>query len=294
MWISEGEFASSTTLTSASSGVDIVINDVGSPSPITTLTLDGIPMPSAGWTQIGTSTYKSIRTIVPPGRHTVKSTAGYPFGIYMFAIGTAESYCVQGGTAYSDHICSQVVPIDLISFNATIENSTAVNLRWITASEVNSDYFQVERSVDNGSWQKIATINAKGNTPDISYYSFTDQNPLLNSDNYYRLRQVDFSGEEHYSRTVTVNIRNASEWLSMSPTLLKQGETIRMALRNEISGNLEIKVTDIQGKIVLEKDFKLGQGITQMDLETGTLPPGIYTVQIFSAEGKVVKKIGIN
>ena len=90
-----------------------------------------------------------------------------------------------------------MLPVKLISFNAVLNNKK-VNCTWETASEINNDYFTLERSNDGGDFESIATIKGKGNSSVASHYNFTDYAPLAGT-SYYRLKQTDYDGKYTYS-----------------------------------------------------------------------------------------------
>jgi len=71
-------------------------------------------------------------------------------------------------------------------------------LYWSTLSEINNDYFSLERSVDGYNWTKISDINGSGNSTETLFYEFEDENFVRNSINYYRLNQTDYNGQKNY------------------------------------------------------------------------------------------------
>jgi hypothetical protein len=290
MWISEYTFASSITTTSSASGVDIVLNDVGAPLPSTTLILDGAAVPGgAGWTAIGTSSYKYLRVATVPGLHTLKSTNKYPFGIYLFAVGPAESYTVQGGTLFTK--CTPIpVPLSLIGFNANLDNKS-VSLRWVTASEINNDHFDMERSPDGLSFQKIGTVKGQGNSASNFYYSFNDLEPLKNSVNYYRLKQIDYDSKYTYSGIISVFVNNLIDWAIITPTIFQQGDKVKVSFIKDNIDEVTVLIVDLQGRVILNKTTHIEKDNTELILNTDGLSQGIYSVQISSNKGIIVKKI---
>jgi uncharacterized protein (TIGR02145 family) len=82
------------------------------------------------------------------------------------------------------------LPVELTSFNASIFNNN-VKLDWNTATEINFSSFDIEKkSLDNNSWQKIASVIASGNSSSPKQYSFIDKK--VNTGKYnYRLKMVD-------------------------------------------------------------------------------------------------------
>lgn len=86
------------------------------------------------------------------------------------------------------------LPIELESFNA-IPNNTGIELNWITASESNNDYFELQRSENGLEFVRLEKIPSKapnGNSNSNILYAYQDVNPVKGI-NYYRLKQVDLN-----------------------------------------------------------------------------------------------------
>lgn len=103
---------------------------------------------------------------------------------------------------YYDKVCG-VLPIELISFEGNYEGSFN-SLRWITATELNNDYFIVERSEDGLNWTEIGKISGSGTSHGKKMYSFKDFG-FRNTLNYYRLSQVDYNGESKKSGLIVID-----------------------------------------------------------------------------------------
>lgn len=106
----------------------------------------------------------------------------------QFAVGTASS---------------SLLPIELKSFEATWTEGS-VTLDWITATEKNNDYFEVMRSPDAQYWEVLTMISGAGNSNQEINYQWVDEQPF-ETDNYYRLRQVDYDGTEEQHKIVWIN-----------------------------------------------------------------------------------------
>ena len=102
-------------------------------------------------------------------------------------------------------ICLQIMlPVEWLDFTARLENDDAhVRCAWQTASEINNEFFDVERSSDGLDWEKIGELSAGGNPNFVQSYEFLDKSPLLGV-GYYRIRQNDINGEFDYSETKAV------------------------------------------------------------------------------------------
>jgi hypothetical protein len=98
--------------------------------------------------------------------------------------------------------CFTLLPIELIDFSAECEDGLP-KIQWTTASEVNNDYFLLERIDINGSSEVVASINGNGNSQGIITYSYMDRQAQLGI-NYYRLTQVDFDGNREEFEVISV------------------------------------------------------------------------------------------
>jgi len=91
----------------------------------------------------------------------------------------------------------------MISYTAT-NNNIYNSIEWVTASETNCDYFEVEQSADGETWQKIGFIDGSGTTSDMTEYEVVHRNfePVIN---YYRLTQYDYDGNSEIFSVLSVN-----------------------------------------------------------------------------------------
>jgi hypothetical protein len=98
--------------------------------------------------------------------------------------------------------CSILLPVSMLDFYA-YRNEENVDLKWITATEINNNYFTVERSDDCIQFVPVGIVKGAGNSDTIRHYSFTDANPLKGR-GYYRIRQTDYDGKSETSGIVSV------------------------------------------------------------------------------------------
>jgi hypothetical protein len=94
-----------------------------------------------------------------------------------------------------------LLPVEMVEFNAIAEGETIL-LTWSTATELNSNFFEVERYID-GAFESIGQVDAAGTSTLLSQYRFIDDSPSQGL-NYYRLKQTDTDGSFSYSKTVSV------------------------------------------------------------------------------------------
>ncbi len=99
------------------------------------------------------------------------------------------------------------LPVLLLDFTGSLRSGSVV-LNWSTSSEINSSYFDVERSYDGNVFSKAGTATAAGFSSVIRNYAFTD--PFAHEHNYYRLKQVDADGKFVYSKVILIDNKNYS------------------------------------------------------------------------------------
>lgn len=111
-----------------------------------------------------------------------------------------KTVTVQGGSN---------LPIELINFEAT-KQDRQVELSWSTASELNNDYFTIERSADGISWENVQTILGAGNSSRTIDYSWIDNSPYAGI-SYYRLKQTDYDGKSETFHIVSIEQNEVKE-----------------------------------------------------------------------------------
>jgi len=178
------------------------------------------------------------------------------------------------------------LPVDLISFQATIQGSSQVKLEWKTAWEKGNSHFLIERSYNAKSFEVIGMIEGKGDSNSENSYSFLDTNPNPGN-NYYRLVQVDkiennniSAGKKDYSRIVSVEIPNTSQLTVMpNPT----SGLIKIVLVN----NLDIKSINI---INMNGDSSPINYNGSKEINLGNYPAGVYLLEIVTINNDVYKR----
>jgi len=174
-------------------------------------------------------------------------------------------------------ICPLIVlPIELITFNGHLEGDHS-KLYWQTATEINNDYFILEKSADGIVWRDIAKIDGAGNSTQINNYSFNDYE-LLPEIMYYRLKQVDFDGKKTYSQIVAIQYTNNNINTSIFPNPSNGVFTI-----NTNSTILSYDITDNLGQLVHAGTSSL--------FDISMLADGVYFIKIKLNNEIVIKKI---
>ncbi|MFT6353922.1 MAG: hypothetical protein ACJAZC_000507 [Cryomorphaceae bacterium] len=181
------------------------------------------------------------------------------------------------------------LPIELLAFNAELKGSF-VDLNWSTATEINNDYFVIERASDELDWKPISTVTGAGNSNSLLTYSDEDRAPLIGL-SYYRLKQVDFNGAFSYSETVSVfnNTIVDSDDVFMYPNPSANGSVfLRLPF---VTRDFEtvVRLFDMSGKQIYTEQFDTNPDI--FEFKYGELKPGIYLISIFSDAISATKKL---
>ncbi|UOE33022.1 FG-GAP-like repeat-containing protein [Hymenobacter monticola] len=161
------------------------------------------------------------------------------------------------------------LPVELNSFAAQAEGR-AVKLAWATASEKNSAYFGIERSLDGLTFVKVGQVTANGNSTKARTYAYLDAGAPVGQ-LYYRLRQVDADGSLSYSLVRTVML-GAAEVLALSPNPTRTG-----TLASGLPAGAAVEVFDALGRPVLHTQADAA-GQAPLTLPAG-LAPGVYVVR---------------
>jgi hypothetical protein len=212
---------------------------------------DALSGATTSWTRLGTSSDLGLAITVEMRLRTSdnKIVAGtHGNGLYLLEFPNA-------------------LPVELTSFAAVAEER-GNRLRWTTAYELNNDGFDVEKSSNGKDFEKIGFVGSHGNGSDIQNYEFTDYD-VKPGTNYYRLKQIDFSGFYDYSKIVSVRNDNVNQTVSIYPNPVRDVLTVE-------NGEGQVTVFNAAGQLVREvsvTDFR-------HELNVSDLPKGMYTVTI--------------
>lgn len=176
---------------------------------------------------------------------------------------------------------SAALPVEMAYFRGkTVEQG--VQLDWQTATELNNDFFEVQRSRDGITFQTLTTIRGQGTTLDPTNYEYLDKMPLPGT-SYYRLRQQDYDGAFEYTRLVTVTAYKPGT-ITVYPTVVSAaGNPITVELGEIPVDPVQLTWFNAQGQIVAQrtksvftKSFTvdspaISSGILLLDVQSGTL-----------------------
>jgi hypothetical protein len=188
-----------------------------------------------------------------------------------------------------------VIPVELASFSASVNNSSVI-LNWITSSELNNSGFEIERASFSTSprqegWEKIGFVEGNGTTTETNHYSFEDKN--LSSGKYsYRLKQIDFNGTFEYSDVIEVKMSIPSSFsLSQNyPNPFNPSTVIEYSIPADGFVSLTIYNTIGQEVSTLVSEQQTA-GNYSISFSADRLPSGLYFYSLRSGEHNVTRKM---
>lgn len=196
----------------------------------------------------------------------------------------ASFYTVSSEFA-ATNLCA-VLPVELVNLTANYNDNDEVVINWQTATEINNDFFTIERSINGEDWEIVTILSGAGNSSALLSYSDFDNEPH-NGTSYYRLKQTDFDGQFEYSKILTVNndgFENVSIEIYPNPA---HNQITIVGNQNELK---DIEIYNIMGQNVNALTNIITTSDTKMVIDFSQLVEGIYFVKSKNTVNKVYKK----
>ncbi|MBK6820830.1 MAG: T9SS type A sorting domain-containing protein [Bacteroidetes bacterium] len=173
------------------------------------------------------------------------------------------------------------LPVTVTSFSGTkLESSD--KLSWITSSEQNNAYFNLQHSTDGMSFSTIAKVASKapnGNSNTALSYTATNNKPALGH-NYYRLQQVDIDNKVSVHAQIVDLIWGANgSTVSIYPN--PTTDILNIDLYATAAQNTTVKLLDMSGRVIRQVQAKSAVGMNNIQLSLGEIASGVYTVQVY-------------
>lgn len=212
--------------------------------------------------------------------------SNYEIGSYysLTICSGGSNNCVMCLYDYQGNLVMGTLPIELIEFIGYTENGLN-KIQWSTSTEINNDYFELERSEDGYLFTKIEKIKGAGNSSVIVTYSYTDKNPFSDI-TYYRLKQVDFDGQFEYHNIIAIqNIHNNNSNATIYP--------------NPSNNHIKIGGMDLKDIERISIFNSIGQKVYESEIyedgiDISELDNGIYFVLINENDNIIRKTITKN
>ncbi|OON67718.1 hypothetical protein B0919_16075 [Hymenobacter sp. CRA2] len=226
----------------------------------------GTALPTNGGTGTITTVYNQYRNANDCSTATVASLGCNTIAIDISGPGIANQTI---SCPYTSAAAAQPLPVTLVRFGASAQAS-GVLLTWTTATELNNDYFTVERSADATTWQSVAQVHGAGNATRQRSYTHLDPAPAGRA--YYRLKQTDFDGTATYSAVQSVLSTTTLPRVSVAPNP-SHGRAVQFNGLDEAAA-WTLRVRSAAGQV-------LGQAaVRSAQAELPVLPAGVYFLEL--------------
>lgn len=222
----------------------------------------------------------------------VSGTSGNSFSnLQKTTLNTADNVLTKKGvTQFATFTLGDItnpLPVTLVAFGARRVGPDA-RLSWTTASELNSQGFEVQVSTDGQQFRALGFVASAlpGSTAAHSY-GYTDAETGKTGTRYYRLRQLDWDGQQHFSPVVVVSFDGAelaTGRLSAYPNPFENEVSFPWAGATSSGQPLQVQLLDLSGRVLRQQMLDDSQNLLTMSNLT-TLPAGTYLARLTLPDG---------
>ena len=209
---------------------------------------------------------KFVRMRISQDLSTIYGIAPVSNSSTSLAYGQAEDYPI--------YLTGGVLPVSLTSFSGKKEINE-IGLKWITSQEINSNFFDIERSAKSSPFLAIGKVWASGAFNGANY-NFIDKDVSTSGNYLYRLKIVDNNGQFEYSKTLNFNVQTPKKIILLENPFK---ENLNLLLPYS-TGKANFKLIDASGKIVFQKSINLnGSSSVKLSIQNTTISRGIYLLE---------------
>jgi len=248
--------------------------------------LDAVPPLAEFWTGTGPGTFRQIAA----WDYTQGGTKLNQLAVNDFFGGTSTDEMYIDDYYFGDTL-PEIIPVELTSFAANVNNNGDVILNWSTATELNNQMFEIERRSEEGQYLKIGYVDGHGTTTEAQEYSYID-NTVETGTFFYRLKQIDFLGTYEYSDEIEVEVNGplTFELGQNYPNPFNPSTNINYSIPE--SGIVKLAIYNMLGEEVdVLVDGMVEAGFYEVSFDASNLPSGAYFYRLQSDKLNQVKKM---
>ncbi len=183
---------------------------------------------------------------------------------------------------------NNALPVQFSLFNVRCDG-VRILVNWKTAQELNTDRFEIQRSVNGANWTTIGTLPAAGNSSIEKSYSFADNNPLP-AIALYRVAEYVVDGQVHYTSVIRSDCDKMDTW-RVWPNPVQEQLFVNVSAAN--SSAAMIRIYDAKGALVREQSNVLMPGNNQLNVDMRRLSGGTYHVVVAWENGQQQKAVKV-
>ncbi len=169
------------------------------------------------------------------------------------------------------------LPISGLDLTASLSNVNHALLQWHSDNETGVSHFELERSVDAASFERIAAITASGKES----YSRNDDLSTFGGNVYYRVRQVEANGAVQYSKVASVSLTKHVGDVVLTASPNPFGGTLTGSVYAAQSGMATLVLRDVSGRMIVRENVILHEGANAYGLPAQGIAPGMYQLNLY-------------
>ncbi|MFZ1533006.1 MAG: T9SS type A sorting domain-containing protein, partial [Chitinophagaceae bacterium] len=162
------------------------------------------------------------------------------------------------------------LPVQLTNYDVKCNDKGAL-IKWSTATEQNSDRFEIQRSTNGNDWVTVDNVAAAGNSTSDKNYQYLD---IYGGTAFYRIRQVDADGRFTYTAIKTTNCKAGQFDITLYPVPAQ--DNLNVVIKSDRTVKTDLQVLDMTGKIVQRTIIQINKGNNNIVLDINKLPGGQY------------------
>ena len=229
------------------------------------------------WTNVYTTTFWTLSAVTPQGGYIALNSTNLaapgPNSNFELSDDAANTYQASSLTYTTPLAIGSVLPVTYTNFTAGCTDKGAL-VKWATGTEINSDYFELQRSKDGNDWATVSKVKAKGNsTTETSY----EQMDPLGGAAMYRLKQFDFDGKFYYSNIIRTNCADRNTEIVIYPVPAK--DVLNVVVRTDKAVKTQFEIFDAAGRLVKKVNAAIIAGNNNIPINLTGLADGQYIIR---------------
>jgi hypothetical protein len=178
------------------------------------------------------------------------------------------------------------LPVSFTDVKA-FEKGAAVQIDWTNSTESDMSAYLIERSADGINFSVIGQTAPRSNQFDKVNYTYIDAAPLAGT-NFYRIKAIELSGKNVYSKALRVDIGRNPKGISLYPNPVRGSElTIGFSA---LKGQYSLNVVNTAGQVVYRQSLNHAGGTVAQTVSLPVaLKAGVYNVLISGDNYKETK-----
>jgi hypothetical protein len=184
---------------------------------------------------------------------------------------------------------SSVLPVQILNFTGLRQLNT-VSLNWSIVTSKDIDHFEIERSLDNSTYDKAGVVTGQVKLNEEQNFGFPDNITGINNEVlYYRLKVITKTGEVKISDVVLIRRTQMQTGVTVMPNPASDHVTVNLYTDQNFRGT--ISLVDKMGRKVLIRDEKFARGYNNISLALETFSEGLYALVIETGTEKIIKQL---